>query len=188
MYVNNTASHVWTTEIMLKGNAVFRLYDENINIGQIPPAEVYSLKWTRFLSFSEFLVGLFVSIVTVSCELLWVSCYSTVQEERQWIYVYEKYIVVCRLLFCRWNPSPVHNQACFVAVSECTVADSVSSSRLELEIMMWAVKQSKMGREKESSTLGKCECGQYHMKTGTKWKENNICIKLSFSFKLWVQI
>jgi hypothetical protein len=29
---------------MLKGNAVFILYDENINICQIPPAEVYSLK------------------------------------------------------------------------------------------------------------------------------------------------
>jgi len=82
IYVNNAASNVWTTETMLKGNAVFRLYDENINIGQIPPAEVYSLKWTRFLSFSEFLVGLFVSIVTASCELLWVSCYSAVQEER----------------------------------------------------------------------------------------------------------
>ena len=179
---------MWTTEIMLKGNAVFRLYGENINIGQIPTAEVYSLKWTRFLSFWEFLVGLFVSIVTASCELLWVSCYSTVQEERQWIYMYEKYIVVCRLHFCRWNPSPVHNQACFVAVSECAAVDSVSPSRLELEIMMWAVKQSKMGQEKESSTLGRRECGQYRMKTGTKWKENNICIKLSLSFKLWVQI
>jgi hypothetical protein len=44
MYVNNTASHVWTEEITLRGNAVFSLYDENINIGQIPPAEVYSLK------------------------------------------------------------------------------------------------------------------------------------------------
>jgi hypothetical protein len=44
IYVNNTASHVWTTEMMLKGNAVFILYDENINICQIPPAEVYSLK------------------------------------------------------------------------------------------------------------------------------------------------
>jgi hypothetical protein len=53
----------------------------------------------------------------------------------------------------------------FVAVSECTVADSVSSSRLELEIMTWAVKQSKMGQEKESSTPGKCERGQYRMKT-----------------------
>jgi len=82
----------------------------------------------------------------------------------------------------------VHNQACFVAVSECAVADSVSSSRLEMEIMTWAVKQSKMGQEKENDTSGKCERGQYHMKTGTKWKENNICIKLSFSFKLWVQI
>jgi hypothetical protein len=81
----------------------------------------------------------------------------------------------------------VPNQACFVAVSECTVADSVSSSRLELEIMMWAVKQSKMGQEKESSTLGNCECGQYNMKTGTKWKENNICIEVSFAFKLWLQ-
>jgi len=82
----------------------------------------------------------------------------------------------------------VHNQACFVAVSECTVADSVSSSRLELEIMTWAVKQSKMGQEKENSTPGMCERGQYGMKTGTERKENNICVKLSFSFKLWVQI
>ena len=82
----------------------------------------------------------------------------------------------------------MHNQACFVTVSECTAADCVGSSRLELEIMTWAVKRSKMGQEKESSTLGKCECGQCRMKTGIKWKENNICIKLSFSFKLWVQI
>jgi hypothetical protein len=82
----------------------------------------------------------------------------------------------------------VHNQACFVAVSECTVADSVSSSRLKLEIMTWAVKQSKMGQKKESSALWKCKCGQYHLKTGTKWKENNIYIKLSFLFKLWVHI
>jgi hypothetical protein len=48
--------------------------------------------------------------------------------------------------------------------------------------MTWAVKRSEMGQEKESSALGKCECGQCRMKTGIKWKENNICIKLSFSF------
>jgi hypothetical protein len=46
-----------------------------------------------------------------------------------------------------------------VAVSECAAADSVSSSRLELEIMTWVVKQSKMGQEKESSTLGKSSVG-----------------------------
>ena len=190
MQGNNITSRVWITEIVLEGNSVFRLDDEDIYISHIPPAEVYSVKWKAFLSFSEFLVGLFVSIVTASCELLWVSCYCAVQDERQWIYMnlYEKYIAVCCLHFCRWNPSTAHNQACFVAVSECTASNSVSSSRLELEIMMWAVKRNRMGREKESSTLGKCECGQHHIKTGTKWKENNICIQLSFSFKPWVEI
>jgi len=147
---------------------------------QIPPAEVYSLKWTRSLSFSEFLVGLFVSIVTASCELLWVSCCSAVQEEIQWIYMYEKYIVVCRLHFCRWNPSPVHNQACFVAVSECTVADSVSSSRLELEIMTWAVKQSKMGQGREKRTPGKCGRGQNHMKNWNKMERKQHLYKTFF--------
>lgn len=79
-----------------------------------------------------------------------------------YIYIYkDKYIIACRLQFCRWNPSPAHNQACFAAVSECTVLDSVSCCGLEMEIMMCAVKQSKMRRENESSAQGKCECGQH---------------------------
>jgi hypothetical protein len=157
-----------------------------LRIGHIPPADVHSAKWKHLLSFSEFLVGLFVSIVTASCEFLWVSYYFAVQSERHCASMYEeKCIIVCRLHFCRWNPSPAHNQASCVAVSECTASGSVSMSGLELEVMMWAAKQSKIRWEEGSSTLGKSECGQHHIKTGTHMETNSIytSIQVSLSFK-----